>query len=36
MLLSSCHFNEEEDKDKYVNINKDVTEIKKGTKEKEN
>ena len=36
MLLSSCYFNEEEDKDKYININKDVTEIKKETKEKEN
>ena len=36
MLLSSCYFNEEEDKDKYININKDVTEIKKGAKEKEN
>ena len=34
MMLSSCYFNDEEEK--YVYVNKDVTEIRKETKEKEN
>ena len=34
MMLSSCYFNDEEEK--YVDVKKDVTEIRKESKEKEN